>query len=134
MEVEIEGATYRIGKIPARDQFHLARKLAPMIGSMIGEKGEHALLPFFKAIGEMTEADADFLLFGLLKVVTKKLDNGLGWAPLTNGTFVMYGDLGLDTITQIAWESFNHNFASFLAGLRGAGNPGETRMSAASNG
>jgi hypothetical protein len=124
-ESVIGGYTYRIGKLSARDQFHVIRKLAPLMGSLgnaskTGTDAE-ALVPIATALGEMSDDAADSILFELLKVASRKLENGIGWAPVSTGKQLMYADLPLADMLQIAWAVFQENFAGFLQGLHGAG-------------
>lgn len=122
MEFELEGHTYRANKIDARSQFHIVRRLAPVIGELVpalkGGKGElDALPPLANAISKLSDADADYCLFGLLKALSRKQPQGTGWGPVTTGEQLMYDDITMPQMLQLAWRAFSHNMSGFFAAL-----------------
>ena len=122
MEFETEGRTYRVNKIDARSQFHIVRRLAPVLGQVApavqgGKGGMDALPALADAIAKLSDDDADYVLFGLLKVVSRKQDQGLGWGPVATGTVIMYDDITMPTMLKLAWESLSHNMSGFFAAL-----------------
>ena len=123
MEFETEGRTYRVNKIDARSQFHIVRRLAPVLGHVApaiqGGKtsGMEALPALADAIAKLSDEDADYVLFGLLKVISRKQDQGLGWGPVCTGTTIMYDDITMPTMLKLAWESLSHNMSGFFAAL-----------------
>ena len=92
MEFELEGRTYRANKIDARTQFHIVRRLAPVLGEIApalqGKGGLDALPPLANAVAKLTDSDADYVIFGLLKAVVRKQDQGLGWGPVATGVSI----------------------------------------------
>lgn len=121
MEVDFGGLTYRIGQMPVIEQFHLARKLTPVMAAIAGK--DDVLGALGGVLGDMSVEDANFILFGLLKPVSRKLDGGLGWAPVVKGSTLMYQDIALPDLMQIAFASLQSNLGSFLPGLPAAGSP-----------
>ena len=122
MEFETEGRTYRVNKIDARSQFHIVRRLAPVLGQVApaiqgGKGGIDALPALADAIAKLSDDDADYVLFGLLKVVNRKQDQGLGWGPVCTGTVIMYEDITMQTMLKLAWEAFSFNMSGFFAAL-----------------
>lgn len=124
MEIEVEGNSYRIGKIDARSQFHITRRLAPVLGEIAkamsggSTTGMDVLPPLAGAVANLSDDDSDYCLFGLLKVVTRKQPSGLGWGPVSTGNALMYDDINMATMMRLAWESFQVNLASFFVGLQ----------------
>ena len=106
MEFELNGQTYRTGKIDARSQFHIVRRLAPVLGEIApaaaGGKmgGLDALPPLANAIAKLSDADADYCLFGLLAVVSRKQPQGTGWGPVSTGNTLMYADIDMVGMLQ----------------------------------
>lgn len=122
MEFETEGRTYKVNKIDARSQFHIVRRLAPVLGQVApaiqgGKGGMDALPALADAIAKLSDDDADYVLFGLLKVVNRKQDQGLGWGPVCTGTSIMYDDITMPTMLKLAWEAMSFNMSGFFAAL-----------------
>lgn len=121
MQFEIEGNTYKAGKLDARTQFHIVRRLAPVFGelsaSVSGKGGVEAIGPLANAIAKLSDSDADYVLFGLLKVVQREQPNGLGWGPVATADSLMYADITMATMLQIAYKCFMLNMSSFFQGL-----------------
>lgn len=122
MEFETEGRTYRVNKIDARSQFHIVRRLAPVLGQVApavhgGKGGMDALPALADAIAKLSDEDADYVLFGLLKVISRKQDQGLGWGPVATGTMLMYEDITMPVMLKLAWQALSHNMSGFFAAL-----------------
>lgn len=122
MEFETEGRTYRVNKIDARSQFHIVRRLAPVLGQVApavqgGKGGMDALPALADAIAKLSDDDADYVLFGLLKVVSRKQDQGLGWGPVATGNLIMYDDITMPIMLKLAWQALSHNMSGFFAAL-----------------
>lgn len=121
MEFELEGRTYRANKIDARAQFHIVRRLAPVLGEIApalqGKGRLGALPPLANAVAKLTDSDADYVIFGLLKAVVRKQDQGLGWGPVATGEQLMYDDITMPLMLKLAWQSFSFNMSGFFAAL-----------------
>ena len=122
MELELDGHTYRVGKLDARAQFHIVRRLAPVLGELApalqgGKGGLDALPPIATAVAKLSDADADYCIFGLLKVVSRKQPNGLGWGPVSTENLLMYDDIGMTQMLKLAWEALTFNMSGFFAVL-----------------
>ncbi len=120
METEIDGHTYKIATIDARSQFHIARRLAPILGRIapLANLGGEAVLPALaSAVGELSDEDADYVLFGALKHVSRKQEQGLGWGPVATGNNIMYSDINMMGMLKLAWEALSFNMAGFFSAL-----------------
>lgn len=122
MELELDGHTYRVGKLDARAQFHIVRRLAPVLGELApalqgGKGGLDTLPPIATAVAKISDADADYCIFGLLKVVSRKQPNGLGWGPVSTENLLMYDDIGMTQMLKLAWEALTFNMSGFFAAL-----------------
>lgn len=122
MELELDGHTYRVGKLDARAQFHIVRRLAPVLGELApalqgGKGGLDALPPIATAVAKLSDVDADYCIFGLLKVVSRKQPNGLGWGPVSTENLLMYDDIGMTQMLKLAWEALAFNMSGFFAVL-----------------
>lgn len=90
-EFEIDKYTYRIGKLSAFEQFHLSRKIAPLIPPLIpvfmqlsksgGLSGDLSQLPallqpFADGLASMSDTAAESVLNTCLSVISRKTDAG----------------------------------------------------------
>ena len=132
-DVRVGGHDYKFGKLNALEQFHIMRrltgmlgKLGPIIGKLKGLKGlddleavgVEVIGPLGEAFAGMSDADADHCLFGLLKVVERKHGQGVvGYGPVVTGNALMFVDMTMPVMLQLAWKSLAHNMAGFLAAL-----------------
>lgn len=122
-EVVVDGQTYCIGALDARSQFHIARRLAPLLGELapIAARADmsamDALPPLANALAKLSDEDADYCIFGLLKVVKRKQVNGLGWGPVCAGSTLAYHDISMPAMLQLAWHVASANLAGFFAAL-----------------
>jgi len=73
--------------------------------------------PLANAIAKLSDADADYCLFGLLAVVSRKQPQGTGWGPVSTGDTLMYADLDMVGMLQLAWKALEFNMSGFFAAL-----------------
>lgn len=127
-EMELNGITYKSGLLTPIKQFHIARRLAPVLGA--GAK----LIPSFQNIGDkqmsdviadldldelaealagMADEQSEYVLFGLLECISRKQDQGMGFAPVCRGNSLMFADLNLLDLMKLAAFSFKTNLAGF---------------------
>lgn len=116
MDIDLSGHSYKCGTIDARKQFHIVRRLAPVMGSVA--KGGDALDAITAAISKLSDDDADYVVFGLLACVTRKQDNGLGWAKVSNGNALMFADISMGDMLKLAYHAFEANMQDFFAVIR----------------
>jgi hypothetical protein len=116
VEFEVEGHKYKADKLDGRVQFHITRRLAPVLESFesINFEGvadelaavatdeaagvdvaDDETLPkniirvagaFIKAIGKMEEKDCDYVLDRCLEVTMRSDDGGQSYFPIWNAT------------------------------------------------
>lgn len=123
-ELELRGSTYRIGTIDAWTQFHVVRRLFPLMGAFAKAMGkppsimeaarngepasdgdEESMLNGIVAMAEvlatMSEADCDYILRACLKVCKKKQKDM--WAPLlsSDGRLMFDADTNLSDLFQL---------------------------------
>lgn len=136
-EFEVGGHKYTAGKLDAFKQFHVARRLAgviPALGEAIpalkialldaqGKDQDEAAIGFLGALGPLTEViasmkdeDADYVLNECLSACKREVKDGT-WAPVRSNGVLMYEDIELAEMLQIAWEVLQENLASFMGAL-----------------
>lgn len=118
METTINGATYRIGKLTVFQQFHIARRLAPVLFSLGAaaaneEGGLQAFEPVADALSKMSDADSEYVLMSCLDVVHRKQGND--WANVrARGGGLMFDDISLGTMVQLTTAVIKENLGNFM--------------------
>ncbi|GBU18024.1 MULTISPECIES: phage tail assembly chaperone [Methylobacterium] len=126
-EFEVDGQTYRSGRMNARTQFHVLRRMAPILGPLqslaANQGGANALPVFADAIGGLSDEATDYILDHCLAVVERK--QGEAWARIKppNVGALMFQDIDLMAMLQIAAHVLRDNYSELfqrgLAGLSG---------------
>lgn len=123
MDFEQGGKSYRVRKLDARSQFNIVKRLAPFLGAVVPVVQDGASSPAdaVKALGnalaDMPDDRSDHVLFGLLAAVTRKQEGGLGYAPVCNGTVMVYDDVDLVGMLTLAWQALSFNLSGFFDAL-----------------
>lgn len=140
MQFELNGHQYQSGKLDAFKQFHVARRLAPLLSGVSaalkdgiappaqaegttpdaavpGPKVEFAdfLEPMADALAHMPDADCDYVLFTCLSVVQRQ--QGSGWAKLVaqGSRSMMFEDIDMGEMIGITLKVIQENIGSFFA-------------------
>lgn len=116
MEIQLNGHTYKIEKINAIESFHIGRRLMGLLAPLTKANGNHEEA-FVKSIGSLSDEDTNYILFGLLKSVYRKEPKGLGLHPVMVDGSLMYNDIDMKTMLQLAGESYKLNLADFSDAL-----------------
>ncbi|HDR9290382.1 TPA: hypothetical protein QDB46_005581 [Burkholderia multivorans] len=143
-EIELNGTRYAIGKLSAMQQFHVSRRIAPIIPPMIPvllqfyeemdktekvsadeKQGVLALVtsvapvlqPFADALAGLKDEDAEYVFGTCLSVVERW--QGAGWAKVWNFTHktAMFDDIGIDVMLPLVVRVVVANLGSFISGL-----------------
>ncbi|HEJ2444113.1 phage tail assembly chaperone [Burkholderia multivorans] len=143
-EIELNGTRYAIGKLSAMQQFHVSRRIAPIIPPMIpvllqfydemdktavtpaDEKQDvltlvnsiaPVLQPFADALAGLKDEDAEYVFGTCLSVVERW--QGAGWAKVWNAVHKtsMFDDIGIDVMLPLVVRVVVANLGSFISGL-----------------
>ena len=143
-EENIDGVNYRIGRMNARQQFNVFRRLAPVLSSIgpalklvfktpsavenTQNSGEilndpnvsleevfGALGPLATAIGELSDESSDYIIGNCLSVCQiNKV--GTTWAALaTPSGQIMFQDLSLKTMLRLTVLTLQENLSDFFS-------------------
>lgn len=138
IEAEIRGRKFRLGKIDALKQFHVARRISPILSDALPamkqmkaleagggfdaladddkmEKIASVMTPFIKGMSSLPDQDAEMVLFSLLSCVDVYQDQFKTWSRVANDKMIMMQDLDLPTLLQAAGRSFMHNLSGFFS-------------------
>lgn len=132
IEFEINGLNYRAEKLDAFKQFHLSRKIAPVIPPLIpifmklSQEGSlsqdlsaiaDVLEPFATALSEMNDQAAEYVIGTALSVV--KRQNGSLWTPVWNSSInaCAFDDMDMGVMLKIVFKVVQDNLGPFIQGL-----------------
>lgn len=137
MEFNLGEKQFRTGKLDAFQQFHISRKLGPIIPTLIpvfmgiakndGFKGgmaEYAevlaplLAPFAEGLAAMSNEDSEYVISTCMSVVKRKA-TGDNWAPVWSNSAraCMFDDMDLGDIIQIVLKVVQESLGNFIRGL-----------------
>lgn len=126
MDFEAGGHQYVSSKMNAFTQFHVARKLAPVVAEVLPilskgidlEKGITEIEPVMQAIAKMEETDVNYVLFACLAVV-RRVQKGGGSVPIwnENARRLQFDDIEMPQMLQIAAYVLKDNLTSFMGAV-----------------
>jgi len=114
-EFEIAGHTYRAGKLNTFQQFHISRRLAPVLSGLASDNPTGFLPAVAEAVAHMPEADCDYILHTCLAGVRRNENNV--WAPIAvgDGKALMFADIDLTAMMQIVVAVIQENLSNFFS-------------------
>ena len=121
MGITIKEKTYRAGRMDARRQFHVVRRLAPIISGLtdlaaLKSDPMAALGPIAEALAAMKDEDADYILNACLEVTERQQPAG-GWAKVMRQGSLMFEDLDMADMLRLAGVALVENLGGFFDGL-----------------
>ncbi len=132
VEFEINGQKYRAGKMDAFKQFHVSRRIAPIIptlipvfvklsqdGSLLSDFAGLAdvLAPFADGLSNLSDEASEYVIASCLSVVQR--EQGKNWAAVwsTSGNVCMFDDMDLSVMIQIVIRVIQESLGPFIRGL-----------------
>lgn len=115
MDMQIGGQEYQSGKLDAKRQFHVSRRLAPVFTAMTEvANGDESMSPLLSAISKMSDEDCDYVINACLAVVKRRQNNG--WSNVLNAQGgLMFDDIDLPVMLQIVSQVIQENLSGFFA-------------------
>lgn len=130
-KLAVNGHTYAIGKLNALTQFHISRRLAPMLAQMgislnsLRKGVSSDLEDFLPVLGpvtdmmaKMSDEDVNYILFTCLSVVSRQ--SGDKFSAVSTGTNLMFEDIDMPTMLRLVVEVVKENMGTFIKGLSDA--------------
>jgi hypothetical protein len=131
---EIGSKKFKISKLNAMKQYHVVRRIAPILGELLPglsvaaknkSQTEEAQLeqiaafvtPIMNGLSKLSDKDAEFVLFGLLSCVEVQQSEG-NWARLVSGDVLMFDTIELPILMQAAGRAFMYNMTGFFGALQ----------------
>jgi hypothetical protein len=139
---EIGGREFKLNKIDAMKQFHVARRIGPILAELVPamkgiskvnsdsmteeqklEEFARIATPFMAGISKLSDADSDYVLYRLLSAVEVKQPASNSWARIAvigpdGNAMLMMQDLELPMLLQAAGRALMYNLSGFFASLR----------------
>ena len=134
---EFNGKSFKITKINAIEQFHIARRMTPILAdivSAVDTKTAKKVMeqqlsaeeqfdifakiasPVMTGLSKLSNEDSEFVLYGLLSSVEVKQSTG-NWAYVSTKSMLMMQDLDLSVLLNIAGRAFMFNLSGFFSAL-----------------
>lgn len=121
-EIELAGSTYAIGKLNAKQQFHVARRLGPALVALAtgftASAEDDSLLkfkPIAEALARMSDEDSEYILDTCLAVCSRKQEKGFA-KVMANGQ-MMFADIDLAVMIQLTAAVVKENLENFMGAL-----------------
>lgn len=132
----IDGTTYRIGRMNAKAQFNVVRRLAPVVAaagpvlqSWIKSESTGAQMeldeifgafgPLATALGELPDEASDYVIGRCLSVCHKQ--SGSSWpAVATAHGDLMFDDMSMATMLKLVLAVLQENLTDFFSGIGGS--------------
>ncbi len=123
LEVELDGATYRVGRLNAFQQWHVFRRIVPLFGAFEGfsEKQDEArasllahLMPLFEAARGMSDEDTNYVLNTCLSAVTVRDKVTKGWSRLSQGGGLLMFEISMTVMLRLTMYVIMENLSDFF--------------------
>jgi hypothetical protein len=138
-EFSIGEHTFQLNKLNAFKQFHVVRRIAPILGKLgnvlpelakaakkvsaeqsVDQKIEEMakfVEPIMNGLSSLSDADSEFVLLGLLSSVEVHQKQFNNWAKMATDKGLMFENFELPILLQCAGRAFMYNLSGFFASL-----------------
>lgn len=132
-DFQIGERKFKLNKIDAFKQFHIVRRLGPILGDLIPvaakmksmntdkpqdeqlEELAKLVTPIMNGLSKLSDEDANKVLLGLCSAVEMQQMPVGNWARVATDGGLMFQDLELPVLIQIAGRAFMFNLSGFFA-------------------
>lgn len=135
---EAGGREFKLNKIDAFRQFHIVRRIGPLLSELMPalagmaknksmnqmseteklEEFAKVAQPVMLGLSKLSDADADYVLFRLLSAVEIRQPEHNIWVKVASDTGIMMQDIELPVLLQAAGRSLMFNLSGFFGSLR----------------
>jgi hypothetical protein len=118
-EIEVGGHSYRLAKLDAMTQFHITRRLGGVLAAIrSGSESGDVLAILMQAIGELPDADCEYVISRCLTGCMRRQDGDAGWAPVFRHSQMMFADVTMPDMLRLTWATLQANLSDFFTSLR----------------
>lgn len=125
-ELPVGEDLYQIGRLSALSQFHVTRRVAPILANMgvsvidslriSGKLSDDDMVAVMgtaaDVVSKMSDADVEYVIFTCLSVVRKKQENV--WAAVVNGKQFMFQTMDMQLMMRLTVAVLKENLSSFF--------------------
>ena len=118
-EFQVGEHTYHCRRMDAKQQFHVMRRILPILTGVAnsGEEGAEKVRGAAMALSEISDEDADYIIDHCLAVV-KRRQGEAGFHPIwAQGAGLMFKDIDFVSMLMIVGEVLAYNLGNFSDGL-----------------
>jgi hypothetical protein len=112
-EFELNGETYQLTKLSAMTQFHVSRRVVPIMAALDG--GGDTIAKLMGAVSNLSDEDAEYVIGKCLADCRRK--SGETWAKVFVGGNLMFEDIGMPGMIKLTFETLRENLTGFFTGL-----------------
>lgn len=122
-EVKVGEHTYRIGKLDARRQFHVARRLGPVMAALTGDRAGgnafNAFVAIANSISGMPDSEVDYVIDRCLAVCFRldPADKTKSYRMMASNGAIMFNDLDMKELIELTSAVIEDNLLGFMSGL-----------------
>jgi len=129
-EIEIDGKQFVTGRMSARQQFHVARRLAPLFAAMfpagkkidVSSAAEINLTACAEAMARLSDADCDYVLDACLGVVKHREESGSLFGIAVAGGKLRYDWIDMNMMLRLAASVVQDNLQGFMGAVPSSSN------------
>lgn len=140
--VQVAGVQYRVGRMNAMSQFHVGRRVAPLLFALgaagvgmlgkeppSGEDGDGLkafvpmIAPVAQVLSQMTDTESEYVIAECLQVVEREVSSGR-WGPMVSTDAgarlahrMLFSDVDMRIMLRLVLESLKENLGDFWRGL-----------------
>lgn len=124
-EIEISGHSYRLAHLDAMSQFHVTRRLGGVLAAIRGgtEEDVDVLSILMQAIGDLSDADTEYVIGKCLTGCLRQQEGDTGWAAVYRNGHMMFADIAMPDMLRLTWATLQANLSDFFTGLRSGSLP-----------
>lgn len=137
VEITLNEQQYRVGKLDAMKQFHVTRRIGPLLPKLVPAlmgkdkllavigsdalteqaaiDAAEAVAPFVNALADMTDEASEYVITACMGVVTRQQANG--WRPVWGGGTSLFDDMDMGVIGPLVVRVISESLGPFLRGL-----------------
>lgn len=116
-DFDLDGVSYQLAKLDAMTQFHVSRRIMPLLGAMGG--GDDKMATLFEAVGKLSDEDTEYVIAKCLADCRRKES---GAKVFVNGR-LMFDDIGMMGMLRLTIETLRENISDFFSGLGSLSSP-----------
>lgn len=134
-DFQLGGSNYKLSKVDVWKQLYIAKRLGPIIGEVISTVKElkgfmaegtsksdnleaiaQILAPLLDGFSKLTDKDLEYVMVGLLNAVEVQQEGG-SWARMAGNSGLMFDNIELATMLQLAGRALVFNLGNFSRAL-----------------